>query len=345
MNKKPVAVQPGPIFTTVSGLELDASDRERLLSPAVGGVVLFARNCESAAQVEVLTEQIHQLRTPELLIAIDQEGGRVQRLKEGVTRLPPQQACGNLYDQNSEQGCDVAELAGYLMASDMRSVGIDISFSPVLDVPTVTSDVIGNRAFHSDPSVVSMLANAWTRGMQKAGMKAVGKHFPGHGAVSGDSHFEVPEDGRDIQQILNCDLMPYRRLGERLSAIMTAHVLYPEATTAIPTYSMFWLEHILREVLVFHGPVFSDDLSMSGAAEAGDMETRVLTALMSGCDFALICQSLTDTDRAIEALLNNEELWRSPGLQLDQLRPDSVRSPDNIEALRENLYEFAAPGD
>ncbi len=340
MKIEQTEVIPGPLFTTVSGVELGAEDRERLRSPAIGGVVLFAYNCEEASQVKQLVHEIHQLRTPKLVVAIDQEGGRVQRLQAGVTKLPPQQQYGKLYDRNRDQGSDAAEIGGFVMASELRALGVDISFSPVLDVSTVESDVIGNRSFHSDPQVVSTLADAWTRGMQKAGMKAVGKHFPGHGGVCGDSHAEVPEDKRDIQQILNCDLMPYRRLGERLSAVMTAHILYSTVTSAIPTYSAFWLEHILREVLVFHGPVFSDDLSMSGAAEAGDMETRVLTALMSGCDLALICQSQTDTDSAIEALLNNQELWNPPGWRLDSLRPDKYQGSADINQLQDSLFEL-----
>ncbi len=341
MSGEAKAVTSGPIFTSVSGAELDSEDRERLLSPAIGGVVLFAPNCISAEQVKRLTEEIHQLRTPELIVAIDQEGGRVQRLKKGVTPLPAQQLFGRLYDDDNDRGCTAAESAGFIMASELRALGVDISFSPVLDVATVDSDVIGDRSFHDEPHAVATLADAWTRGMQKAGMKAVGKHFPGHGGVTEDSHTEVPEDKRTIQEILNCDLVPYRRLGERLSAVMTAHVLYPEITTAIPTYSAFWLEHMLREILVFHGPVFSDDLSMSGAAEAGDMETRVLTALMSGCDFALICQSSADTDRAIESLLKNKELWRSPEWQLDQIRPEEpAEVGDQIDKILDYLYKL-----
>lgn len=331
----------GPIFTSVSGLELDSEDRERLKGPTVGGVVLFSHNCDSAEQVQSLADQIHQLRSSELIVAIDQEGGRVQRLKQGVTELPPQGLFGKLYDENDDIGCAAAETAGYLMASELRSLGIDISFSPVLDVLSAESEIIGDRSFHCDPLVVSILADAWTRGMQKAGMKAVGKHFPGHGGVVSDSHVEIPEDGRKIEEVLNCDLMPYRRLGERLSAVMTAHVLYPEISSAIPTYSAFWLEHILREVLVFHGPVFSDDLSMSGAAEAGDMESRVLNALMSGCDFALICQSSAETDLASEALLKNTELWKSPDWRVGQIRPEEHSGEsENIEELREYFFEL-----
>ena len=330
----------GPIFTSVAGCELSADERTRLQSPAIGGVVLFARNCESADQVKHLTEQIHQLRSPQLIVAIDQEGGRVQRLKEGVTQLPPQALFGQLYDDDIDRGCDAAEMAGFLMASELRLCDIDLSFSPVLDVLTVDSDVIGNRAFHRDPHTAAMLADAWARGMQKAGLKPVGKHFPGHGGVSLDSHLEVPEDSRKIDEILGCDLIPYRRLGDRLAAVMTAHVLFPEITTAIPTYSSFWLEHILREILMFYGPVFSDDLSMSGAAEAGDMETRVFAALSSGCDFALICQSAEDTDAAVRALVDNPKMWRAPALQIEQIRPESVAKVENLVAVRDHFLEL-----
>ena len=337
---KVTEISLGPIMTSVSGVELSQEDKERLISPAVGGVVLFAHNCDSNEQISKLTDEIHQLRSPTLLIAVDQEGGRVQRIKKGVTRLPPQKLYGDLYDKDSEIGCDAAEWGGHLMARELIDLGIDISFSPVLDVALTSSKVIGDRAFHSDPHSVFRLADSWIRGMQKAGMKAVGKHFPGHGGVAEDSHYEVPEDPRNIREVLSCDLIPYRRLGERLTGIMTAHVLFHQITSAIPTYSSFWIEHILREVLTFFGPVFSDDLSMSAAAEAGDMETRVLTALSSGCDIALICQSLDETDQAIEALMRYEDMWHSPSWQLDKLRVEPIEFRENIETLRDEFLEM-----
>ncbi len=329
----------GPVMTSVGGTRLSDFDRERLLSPIIGGVVLFDLNCESTEQLRILTAEIHELRSPSLLIAVDQEGGRVQRLKNGVTQLPPQAVYGRIYDDNPDLGCDVAEYGGYLMSREVLDTGIDISFSPVLDVVTTQSEVIGDRSFHSDPNVVSLLAESWIRGMQKAGMKSVGKHFPGHGGVAGDTHFECPEDNRSIQEILNCDLVPYRRLGERLSAVMTAHVLYPECTTAIPTYSSFWLDHMLREVLAFYGPIFSDDLSMTAAEEAGGIDTRLYASLTSGCDIALICQSESDTDSAIDHLMKNN-YWKDPTWQYAQLRPDTLRTEEQITDDKEKFLNI-----
>ena len=331
----------GPLMTSITGTELNPTERERLINPMIGGVVLFARNCESVSQLQSLTKEIHELRAPSLLIAVDQEGGRVQRLKNEVTVLPPQAVYGSIYDEDSDFGCDVAELGGYIMATEVLNAGMDFSFSPVLDVSTTESKVIGDRSFHSDPQVVALLAESWIRGMQKAGMKSVGKHFPGHGGVAEDSHYECPEDHRTIQEILNCDLVPYRRLGERLSAVMTAHVLYPEVTTAIPTYSPFWIDHMLREVLAFYGPVFSDDLSMAAATEAGDIETRVYASLTGGCDIALICQSEEDTDRAIEAV-TKQRYWQDPTWQLGQLRPEPSSIDDSFDESREQFLEVIA---
>lgn len=330
----------GPIFTSVASLALTDDDWKRLASPAVGGVVLFARNIEDPEQVRNLAAEIKSLRDPSLLVTVDQEGGRVQRLRGCVTELPPASAYGAIHDQDADAGIDAAELGGMLMALEARSVGADLSFAPVLDVSAARSEVIGDRAFHSDPETVSIIAESWVRGMQRAGMRSVGKHFPGHGGVSGDSHVEAPEDERAIQEVMESDLMPYRRLGNRLDAVMTAHVTYPNITAAIPTYSAFWLEHMLREVLVFHGSVFSDDLSMAGALEAGEAGARALTALSSGCDFALICQSLDETDQAISELMANRELWTEKTWALDRLRPEPADEDCDVDACRDELLEL-----
>lgn len=332
----------GPVMTIVSGETLNSADRKRILSPVVGGVVLFANNCKSVNQIKELIKEIHSLREPKLVIAIDQEGGRVQRIKDGVTCLPPQAKYGELFDKNEDLGCDAAELGGYLMAREMLELGIDISFSPVLDVSTVDSKVIGDRAFHSNPHTVATLGESWIRGMSKAGMKAVGKHFPGHGGVKVDSHETLPEDNRDIREILECDLIPYRKIGSRLAAVMTAHVWFPSATTAIPTYSLFWLEHILREVLVFHGIVISDDLTMAGAEDAGDMDARIMTALACGCDIALVCQDEDLADEAINILAQIPDSWKPPYEVYEKLKPEPEEELPDINKYREQFLTMVS---
>ena len=327
----------GPVMVSISGTSLDATACQRLMSPLIGGVVLFAENCDSVLQVKELAEELHALRSPQLLIAIDQEGGRVQRIRDEVVNLPPQARYGELFDENVDAGCDAAELGGYIMARQMLDVGIDLSFSPVLDVLTAESKIIGDRSFHSNPESASVIAEAWMRGMARAGMKAVGKHFPGHGGVGADSHVDLPEDPREIQEVTACDLVPYRRLVNRLSGVMTAHVLYPNITSAIPTYSPFWLEHVLREVLAFYGAVFSDDLTMAGAGEAGDMDARMLTALSSGCDIVLSCQDEKVTDVAIEMLEKNPDSWRGPEWHYRQLQPEE--DDDDME-LDQRIEQF-----
>ena len=336
-----VANQPlGPIMTAVGGTTLSVEEKERLLSPAIGGVVLFAKNCEDMRQIQALTEEIRALRSPALLIAVDQEGGRVQRIRQGVAMLPAAAQYGELFDLFPDKGLDAAELGGQLMATEVRGAGIDISFAPVLDIMSQHSEVIGDRAFHSDPDSVAVIAEAWIRGMHIAGMRSVGKHFPGHGGVSADSHFETPEDLRDIRQVMAIDLVPYRRISDRIDAVMTAHVAYPNITGAIPTYSPFWLEHVLREVLAFYGPVFSDDLTMKGAEGAGDPGARVLTALSSGCDIALICQDEAQTDQAIEEMMSNRDAWSDKTWQIDKLRPEPADDSSDAERCRESLSDL-----
>ncbi len=330
----------GPVMTSVDGVSLTDEERERLRSPVIGGVVLFAHNCIEPDQIRQLSEEIHALRDPPLLIAVDQEGGRVQRIKNGVTELPPANVYGQIYDINVDKGCDAAELGAMLMAKEVLSTGIDISFSPVLDVMTCESKVIGNRAFHSDPNAVAEIGESWVRGMQRTGMKSVGKHFPGHGGVAEDSHFDTPEDERLIHDVLALDLVPYRRIGSRLDSVMTAHVAYPNITSAVPTYSSFWIEHVLREVLAFYGPVFSDDLTMKGAEDAGEPGARVLTALSSGCDISLICQDSQMTDKAIEEMMDNRESWKDKTWLIDKLRPIVPDEDFSVEQCRDELFEL-----
>ena len=292
----------GPLMRDVEGTALTVADRERLRHPAVGAVILFARNYASPPRLAALVAEIHALRTPALLVAVDQEGGRVQRFREGFTRLPPAAALGRLYDENPQRGLALTADAGWVMAAELRRAGVDLSLAPVLDVATAASDVIGDRAFHADPAVVARLAGAFAAGMRRAGMPVTGKHFPGHGGVGGDTHVASPADGRALDALERCDLVPYRALHRQLDAVMTAHVVFPEIDPLPPTFSGFWLQHTLRGQIGFDGVVFSDDLSMHAAHVAGDVPTRARAALDAGCDMVLVCQDAAGADAAAEGI-------------------------------------------
>jgi beta-N-acetylhexosaminidase len=274
----------------ISGPGLTTEDRELLRHPFVGGVVLFSRNFDSRAQLRQLTADIHLLREPRLLIAVDQEGGRVQRFRAEFTELPALAAIGEVYDHDHARGLALARDCGWLMAAELRAAGLDFSFAPVLDLRTTQSSIIGNRAFHADPHTVTRLARAYVAGMRDARMAAVGKHFPGHGCVAADSHVELPVDGRDIYDIEQADLVPFRGMIESgIEGIMTAHVLYPKVDRNPAGYSKIWIRDVLRADMRFDGVVFSDDLSMAGADAGGAYVDRARAALSAGCDILLIC--------------------------------------------------------
>lgn len=291
----------------LSGSEPTAEEREWLRHPLVGGVILFGRNVEDTGQLEALVAELRGIRRPSLLLAVDQEGGRVQRLTRGMTRLPPLRELGTLYDRDPRQALDFAEDHGWLMASEVRAAGLDLSFAPVIDLDR-GSRVIGDRAFHHDPRAVAALATRYMEGMRRAGMAATAKHFPGHGSVAPDSHMELPVDERSLGELMGSDLVPFAGLIENdLPGIMAAHVLYPDVDPERPaSFSRPWLTEILRGRFQFRGAVFSDDLCMAGAEGIGNMVVRAREALAAGCDMALVCQP-EFTGRLLERLAPRDD--------------------------------------
>ena len=280
---------PGPVIVDVAGTELTADEIARLSHPLVGGVILFAHNYESRAQLIALCRQIHALRRPPLLICVDHEGGRVQRFRNGFTAIPPMRELGRLWDKDVLAACRRATEIGQTIGAELREVGVDLSFTPVLDLDHGPSGVIGDRAFHRDPRVVTLLAKSLNHGLLLSGTANCGKHFPGHGYARADSHVELPTDERDLAAILADDAAPYGWLGDALSAVMPAHVVYPKVDSLPAGFSRRWLQTILRRRLGFKGMVFSDDLTMEGAAVMGGMVARAQAALEAGVDMVLVC--------------------------------------------------------
>ncbi|WP_211364046.1 beta-N-acetylhexosaminidase [Propionivibrio limicola] len=284
---KPLKLPHGPLMIDIAGLELTDLDRERLSHPLVGGLILFARNYQSPEQLAKLTAEVHALRTPALPIAIDHEGGRVQRCREGFTRLPPMRRLGELWERNADEALAAAYDIGYVLAAELRQHGVDFSFTPVLDLDWGRSSVIGDRSFHRDPLVVARLAGALIEGLRGAGMGACGKHFPGHGWAEADSHVAIPVDERNLAGIAT-DIEPYRRV--KLDAVMPAHVIYPQVDSRPAGFSPVWINK-LREEIGFDGVIFSDDLSMEGASVVGDIVARATAAWNAGCDMLLVCNA------------------------------------------------------
>ncbi|NOZ54075.1 MAG: beta-N-acetylhexosaminidase [Gammaproteobacteria bacterium] len=293
----------GPVMIDLEGLEISSVEREMLQHPLVGGVILFTRNYDSPEQITELIEAIHRIRTPHLLVAVDHEGGRVQRFREGFTRLPPVGKLALRYQQDKKVAKKLAETLGWLMAVELRSVGVDFSFAPVLDVDRGISDIIGDRSFGNDSETVSSLAVAYIRGMHKAGMVATGKHFPGHGAIKADSHIACPVDERSFEDIYAEDIVPFARvINNGLAGIMPAHVVYSSVDVSPAGFSSFWLNQVLRNQLEFQGVIFSDDLSMEGAKVAGDIVDRAKAALKAGCDMVLVCNDPGSARRVLDNL-------------------------------------------
>ena len=291
------AAARGPVMLGVEGLELTPTDRERLAHPLVGGVILFARNFAEPDQLVSLTTDIHAARELRLPIAVDHEGGRVQRFRAGFTAVPPMRTLGESWEQDVARAAREAEALGATIAKELRAHGVDFSFAPVLDLDWGSSTVIGDRAFSDNANAVAHLASALCRGLRAHGMGAVGKHFPGHGHVAADSHHEIPIDERPMSAIAAHDLVPFAALaGSGLEGIMPAHVVYPAVDDRPAGFSRVWLQDILRDRLRFDGLVFSDDLDMAGAHGAGDMIARADAALAAGCDVVLLCNDFAGMD-------------------------------------------------
>ena len=291
----------GPLMVDLEGTTISETENNLLLKPEVGGVILFTRNFDSVEQLTDLVTDIHSMRGPKLLIAVDHEGGRVQRFHEGFSRIPAAAVYASAAQGDIEKSRYLAENAGWLMAVELRACGIDFSFAPVLDLAHGLSGVIGDRAFHSQADVVATIAYAFMHGMNKAGMQAVGKHFPGHGGVVEDSHVAMPVDHRELDGLLASDIVPFVRMIEnKLAAIMPAHVIYDKVDTKPAGYSSFWIERILRQRFNFQGVIFSDDLSMEAACVAGGYGERAAAALAAGCDMALLCNHLAGAIEAAE---------------------------------------------
>lgn len=337
----------GPVMLDVAGKSLTPEDEARLRHPLVGGVILFTRNYDSPGQLAELTSSIHALRTPPLLIAVDHEGGRVQRFREGFTKIPPMRELGKEWDAHPKRARHLAQQAGFVLASELRACGVDFSFTPVLDVDYGASSVIGDRAFHSEPQAIAELAHSLLLGLKQGGMPTVGKHFPGHGFVRADSHLEIPIDERSYTDIELSDLIPFRQLvNYGLTAVMPAHVIYPKVDSRPAGFSKVWLKDILRGELGFEGCIFSDDLSMEGAAVAGGIVQRAEAALNAGCDVVLVCNKPDSADELLAGLK-----WDMPVPSRARLAQMHGRShPKTLMQLHEEaefikaLHEVASIG-
>jgi beta-N-acetylhexosaminidase len=313
-----MTTDPGPVMLDLTGQALTAEERDLLRDPLVGGVIFFDRNIGTREAFRELIASVRELR-PELLLAVDQEGGRVQRLRTGYTRLPAMQRLGETLEREPERGAWLCRETGWLLASEVLASGLDFSFAPVLDLDRAYCAVIAERAFHSVPDVAIAALRAFIGGLHEAGMAATGKHFPGHGGVRGDSHLETPRDTRPLAAIRERDLRPFIELAGELDAVMPAHILYPAADTLPAGFSRFWLQQVLRAELGFEGAIFSDDLAMKGADAIGGYTDKARTALAAGCDMVLICN---DRRGALEVLaaLDGPDLAADGSTRLRRMR-------------------------
>lgn len=328
----------------LEGLVLSEDEAELLQQPQVGGLILFGRNFRSPAQLDELMQQIREVR-PDILVAVDQEGGRVQRLRDGFTRLPPMAVLGRRWATHANRAIAEAHELGWLMALELRQVDIDFSFAPVLDLDYGRSSVIGDRAFAAKAQGVTELAGAFMSGMHEAGMAATGKHFPGHGWVEADSHLAIPIDDRELASLDEADIVPFAALIRRgLDAIMPAHVIYSRACPAPAGFSDYWLREQLRHQLGFNGVIFSDDLSMEGASVAGDFPARCDRALAAGCDMVLVCNDRVAAQTVLDHLQANP-VEVSPRLVRMQGKHPKPTDDDRLAAARELAVSLCREAD
>ena len=346
-----VSLPRGPVMVDVAGFALTDAERARLCHPLVGGVILFRRNFENIEQLKALTAEIRALRTPHLLIAVDHEGGRVQRFLDGFTRLPPMRVLGEAWQRDPREAERLAETVGYVLAAELRACGVDLSFTPVLDLDWGRCAVIGNRSFSRAPEVVSALALALQRGLQHGGMATCGKHFPGHGYVEGDSHHVIPVDERSLDELMADDIQPFARLSASgLTSVMPAHVVYPQVDDQPAGFSRIWLQDILRRRVGFDGVIFSDDLCMEGAAGAGGIADRARSAFAAGCDMALVCNRPDLADELLATLADPaiaglaERLARMEG-QGEQVEWETTLNSADFAAARATVARLAMPAD
>lgn len=342
----PIRLPPGPVMLDVEGLALTDAERKRLRHPLVGGVILFARNYDNPAQLAELTKDIAAQRVPALLITVDHEGGRVQRFREGFSRLPTMRALGQAWDADPDHARALARDTGWVLAGELAQHGVELSYTPVLDLDYGVSRVIGDRSFHRDPSVVVELASALMDGLADAGMACVGKHFPGHGFVEADSHVDMPRDERSFDDIWAADIQPFLKLSQRLAGIMPAHVIYESVDSRPAGFSRFWLQDVLRGRLGYEGIIFSDDLTMEAATEAGDIVSRADAAYSAGCDMVLVCNRPDLSEQLLSqwrvapdaALMKRLDALRLRPLSVPMVGDRWLAAQESVRALGESAH-------
>lgn len=322
----------GPLMLDVAGLSLTDEEKNRLSSPLVGGLILFTRNYRDVEQLQSLIAEI-RLASPDIIIAVDHEGGRVQRFREGFTRIPPMALLGELYKNDSDAAIQLSQDCGWLMAAELIAYDIDISFAPILDRDYGVSSIIGDRAFSGCVEAIIVLTQAFIKGMSEAGMASTGKHFPGHGGVAADSHIDIPIDERSLDELRENDISVFGPLIDSgLDAIMPAHIIYPKVDSFAAGFSKYWLQTVLRTELKFAGVIFSDDLGMEGATVAGSFPERAEAALSAGCDMVLVCNN---PEGAAQVLRYLEQREAQPNNRLSamRLRPELRQSQGELTAL------------